>query len=874
MLARSSSGDRTSPDRRTPSKRARYRTIAYVFVATTIILQIVLYAIRTFLNKFPQMDQSPQREILLIIATYLLCTILAEPIRLRKYRIKDFIRYPPVWVPVPIGLVLICVLDQWLPGWLIIDPYVPRQNHQISPAWSILFAATTAVLSRCFRLTWRSQGNSSDETLDKNFETPKSKRWIESGEQPITVQDDDLFSRAGAAQIIAEHIMNDERTTALLGPIGSGKTSILNMAFEDFAKKCPTTLVVRSDLWKAHSPDNIPQIIIKDIVSTLEEVCDTVGLRGIPLTYKRLAVIEPSGMLDRFFNIENHSDSLHELDGICSALEALDRRIVLVIEDSGRLPTGFDLAHTSRFLWAIREISRFSTIIAVDPRRTKMDFAKLCDTIEHVPNVPIEPTIAILVSLYDYWTSHYVDLAPHPNNGGSDKLELGMIKRHGIQTYLLGQVQSIPVRMLVSLLGTPRITKQVLRRVDSLWTKLHGEVDLDDLIILTALRSSAPDIFQFIVTNIEVARKTSDGLEDGLLEKFQQQWKKVLHREPNAHAVGRLVDLLGIPQLRATKAPNPGADEAPQGVHLNDKPDYFARIIAGTVSSDEALDQDVLRDIELSRLGEFRNIANRLVQSTRLNDSYMSAWTRFSKPTAKELFRIIDVVIDILLERDGSSVAPDDLVFVALSFRLRECLDDDGADCVENWIESQASRNVSKSLSLASGLLQFCVRACPSIEGTEVIRRISHTLLHHISQDIVLPQDLADVLSVEYPWTVRMLLSEVSTKTEANEIRFIPLLLEAAEAYGEQIIPQLAYLLVHDSSPRVVQSDSGEFIGVVDSSIIDNRLHMLFGGRESDVLRLLSKYSGSDDRCIQIRKEASQRLRDLEHEADVSHSEA
>lgn len=767
----------------------------------------------------------------------------------------------------------ICILDQWFPRWLMIDLYSQDQDHQFSPTWFILFAATTAVLSRCIRLTLRSHKNLSYETSNSKREIPQSIWWIESGEQPITAQGEDLFSRASAAESIVEHIMNDERTTALLGPMGCGKTSILNIAIEDLAKKQPNTLVVRSELWKAYSPETIPQIIINDIVNTLDEVCDTVGLRGIPHTYKRLAAAEPSGMLDRFFSFENHSDSLHQLDGICSALEALDRRIVLVVEDGERLPTGFDPAHTSRFLWAIREISRCSTIIAIDPQRTEMDFAKLCDSIDRVPNLPIERTIAILISLYDHWTSQYGDLALRPNNDRSDKLELGMIKRHGIRVYLLGQVQSIPVRMLASLLGTPRIMKQVLHRVDSLWRTLHGEVDLDDLIILTTLRSSAPGIFQFIVTNIDVARKTSDGLEDGLLEQFQQQWKKVLHREPNADAVGRLVDLLGIPQLRAEKAPNPRADETLQGVHLDDKPDYFARIIAGKVSSDEARDQDVLRDIELSESGDVGNIANRLVQSTTSSDSYMLAWKRFSKPTAKELIRITNVVIDILLERDGSSVAPDDLVLVELSLKLRECLNDDGPVCIEHWIESQASRNVSKSLSLASGLLEFCIRACPSIKGTEVIRRISHTLLHHISQNIVLPKDLFDVLSAEYPWTVRNLLSEVSTNTEANDIPFISLLLEAAEAYGEHIILQLAYLLVCDSSPREVQTDSGEPVGVVDSSIIDNRLHTLFGGRESDVLRLLSKYSGSDDRCIQLRKEASQRLR-VEHKAEGSHSEA
>lgn len=838
-----------------------------------MILQLFLYLIWTLIDRLPLQDQSPQREIWMVIVAYLFCTLLVEPIRLRKYRLKDLIRYPPVWTAVVFGLMTICVLDQWLPGFLLIKLPSLGVNNKISPTWLILLAATTAVLNRSVRLTWRSDKGLPDQTVDNRNKISESKRWIASGEQPITVQGEDLFSRAGVAETIEEHIRSNERTTALLGPMGSGKSSILNMAFENVAKTCPNMIIVRSDLWKASSPEYIPQIIINDIVKMLDEVCDTVGLRGIPLAYKRLAAAEPSGILDRFLNFEKNPDSLHQIDGICSVLEALDRRIVLVIEDSERLPIAFDLAHTSRFLWAIRGIARCTTIIAIDPQRTKMDFAKLCDTIERVPAMPIEQTVTILNSLYDHWTSHYGDRDTHPNRERSDKLELGMIKRQGVQAYLLGAVHSVPIRMLATLLNTPRIMKKVLHRVDLLWNQLHGEVDLDDLVILTVLRSSAPDVFQFIVTNIETSRKTSDGLEDGLLEQFQKQWEKTLRQDPNADAVRRLVDLLGIPQLTAPKAPNPKSDASLQGVHLDEQPDYFARIIAGQIPSREARDQDVLRDIESSHSGHSYNLAKRLVQSATSDDGYISSWKRFSKPTAEELFGITDAVIDILLLRDGSSVNPDDPVLVTLAYRLHECLDDDGGVEIENWIESQASRNGFKSLSLSSGLLTFSIRVCPRNEGTDVMRRISRNLLDQISQKIVSSQDIPNVLSGNYPWTLRLLLSDISTKEEAHNIRLIPLILKAAETHGNQIIPQLAYSVVYDSAPRPVESDSGDLVGVVDSGISFDRLNTVFGGRESDVLQLLSKYSGSDNRCIQVKKAAIKRLGDLEHGPEVSHSE-
>lgn len=842
---------------------SRYCTLAFALLASVVVLEVALHAIWSLLDNFPVQQRSPQREIWIVLVSYLICKLLVEPIRLRRYRFKDLIRYPPIWTPVPFGLLIVCGLDQWLPHWLLIELYSPDQQYRLSPVWLILVAMITAVMNRKIQMRNQSDTTLSNQSIDDGSQIPAGKRWINSGEEPIHELGEDLFSRTGMAEKIAARISSNrsnERIIALLGPMGSGKTSILNIALQSVEGRCPNTVVVRTDLWKAKSPEQLPEVILNDIVKVLDGVCDTVDLRGIPLSYRRIGAAEPSGILHRLFSLENRSTSLHGLDQLCDVLEALDRHIVLVVEDLERLPDSFGITHVSRFLWSIREIHRFSTIIAIDRKYTKMDFAKLCDAIELVPELPLVDVAKVLIDQYEDWASNYGDIDPQINQSGRDKLELAMAKRHSLPLYLLNQVHSTPIRMLTTLMSTPRFAKQALHRIDYVWSELHGEVNLDDLIILSVLRSCAPSTFQFIVTNIEVARKTSDGLEDGLLKSFCQEWEKVLQRERHSKAVRGLVDLLGIPQLRAPKAPALQADQSLQGVHTDEKPDYFARIVAGKISPNEIRDQDVLNDIALSKSGNCRKVAEGLVQSARSDDSYASAWSRFSKPSVEEFLKTTDDVIEILLEQHGAAVDPEHPALDMLSSRLHKKLPVGGLSRIQNWLGIQASRNVAKSLSLASGLVRFCDHALPELKGKEGLARLSRLLLDEISRQVESPHQLCESLSVDYPCTVRILLSDIRSESDTDGVHLMSQLLEAAETDRQRIIPQLAYSLVFQGPPISKTAEDGSFIGVVESNVNLDRLRILFRGHESDVLRLLSEYSGSDELCIRVKDAAREHL--------------
>lgn len=854
---------------------SRWGTVLYATAVTTVVLPVVLHLLWRLWDKRPLQQEFPLGEIWLLVAALLLCHFLAESIRLRNYRFRDIVRYPPIWFSAPAALLIICVLEKSLPLVLYASSESNEMQTTISPTLLILCATMIAILYRCGKLYIQSHNATPLDIIGNQPESIEEEHWINSGERPITTAEDDRFSGVHMSDRVMDHIRKNEPSMALIGPMGSGKSSILNLVFECIAQSDPSTLVVRCDLWRARTPEEIPQVIISSIVNALDSVCDTIGLRDLPYTYRRLVAAEPSGTLHRIFSIDDQTTSLHKLDRVYSILEILDRRIVLAVEDFERLPSSFDATHLSRFLWALREIPRCCTIIAVDPQRARkkdskkdLDLAKLCDFIETVPEMSTEKTASELIDRYEYWRSRYKNDDLQVPDGGFDKFEFDRIKEYGIQTYLLNPVHSNPINMVAKLLATPRFVKQALHRIDRVWEQLHGEVDLSDLIILTVLRCCAPDTFRFIVANIRVARLTSEGIERGLIEGFQQDWKQVLSQETEQEAVCYLVDMLGIAQLRAKRAPYPNASASHQGVHLGGTTDYFSRIISGTLADDEVRDQRVLRDIKSSKSGNHHELADGLVMSAELNDRYMSTWLRFAKPSVQELLDISTVVIDTLLVRDSSEVNPNEPVLVALSSRLNAGQNIDEETRIENWLKTQSIQHVSKSLSLASGLVLFCIRARRRDEGEGSLAQI---VLDEIAAQIVAPQQLLDSLPAKYPATVRVLLQGIRTRAEAENTKLISLLLRAAELSEQRIIPQLIYLLVVDSPPTATWTDGGELIGVEHSNINFERLHILFNGHESDVLELLSRYSGSDERCLRVKNAAQDRLASQDTRIGNSH---
>src|SRR5439155_27124869 len=103
----------------------------------------------------------------------------------------------------------------------------------------------------------------------------------------------------------------------------------------------------------------------------------------------------------------------------------------------------------------------------------------------------------------------------------------------------------------------------VLRRVDHAWANLHGEAELDDILIMSALRYGAEPVYRFLLADIDAARHEPDDMFPRT-KNIKDEWTRVLAEVTAGSEAQKLVDLMGIEQL--TKDTICAGTDSPQGV--------------------------------------------------------------------------------------------------------------------------------------------------------------------------------------------------------------------------------------------------------------------------------------------------------------------
>src|SRR5437867_4993094 len=220
-----------------------------------------------------------------------------------------------------------------------------------------------------------------------------------------------------------------------------------------------------------------------------------------------------------------------------------------------------------------------------------------------------------------------------------------------------------PLDALVSLLDTPRSLKHVLRRVDHAWANLHGEAELDDILIMSALRYGAEPVYRFLPADIDAARHEPDDMFPRT-KNIKDEWTRVLAEVTAGSAAQKLVDLMGIEQL--TKDTICAGTDSPQGVQESEPVDYFRRIAAEELSPSELRDQSVLRDIDQWKSTRSGPLLGRLLASSDADEEYARVWEHFSdRHTDVELMELVEQLVAKIKERDGPTAAADHRALIA-----------------------------------------------------------------------------------------------------------------------------------------------------------------------------------------------------------------
>ncbi len=429
--------------------------------------------------------------------------------------LRHFFSYPPLWVSVFIALFII---------------YLP--NNLLGIGLSLFICTTWFALAITLIESVPSiySDNKPNTDSDKKpapqlheidtFE--KLQIWFDDDNE-INTPNDDQFGHNEIALRIVQRLATPPgqkpSSIALIGPLGSGKTSIGRLVKYHLSKQRDIRHIQLS-LWQYHTPEAAVSGILNSLINELGNEVDTLSITGLPDAY--LKAIEKSrspfsGLAPLLGGIQQPEDILKKIGSIT---EATSITLVLWIEDLERYAgTGQEDCNDEQIRWLIAEKldplrallylldkqDGISVVIADTSLNSRFDLQKIARYIEQIPTLGEKGILSTVKPLMD---CHINSGQSTPSIPEAEKWlpeSLEDMERE-IAINLTSPTPSL-FSAFTTLCDTPRNLKMVLRLTHEMWEKLKREVDDDDLLLINLIRIMHPTLFSSIVDNIEKFQK-------------------------------------------------------------------------------------------------------------------------------------------------------------------------------------------------------------------------------------------------------------------------------------------------------------------------------------------------------------------------------
>jgi hypothetical protein len=788
------------------------------------------------------------------LVVFVMALLVVEPIRFRLTQLRRLHLYPPLWLSIVLAVACAALIEttfpprrqELVPPWLALDVLLP-----------LGIATLVAVGVRQARWSWANRPEvREEEQADAPITWELLERWFQK-EEPLR-SGPDLFEHTFIAERIYDAtVLPDNQAVALIGAVGSGKSSILNMVKRKLqrAEVGVLTVVAEFSCWALPSPEDAPRLALERTIAALDDLIDTQAIRGLPGSYQRIVSAEPTGRVSRLLGVDDVPDPVERLGQLSSVLQVLGARLLLVIEDAERAGEGANLRALERFLWTLRNVQHVSFILALDAR-AGLDYSKLCDIIERIPLVTANRVEEVLAPAYARWralSENWID--PIPDGQRKDRLGLENVT-NPIARYVRRTGGKTAADAITALLNSPRRLKHFIRDVDRAWKGLQGEVELDDLIVLTALRHSAPDVFDFIVENAEAARSDrspeQDVFEGEAIRTVRARWEALRNSLMFPIQVQSLVNILNFQQLMSEGSSQIGS--SPQGVHIGEPVDYLARILAGRVLPGEIRDQVVLTDMRAWQECQMPTMLSELVSATSNSFQYVRVWEHHStRLSTEELVRAADELIAAVLNASRADASMQHPAMLAI---WRQCNRRVARDSRTDWLIEKIREVLPTSLSLANGLYNYWASIPHGITSHEHRARVRLALVEQAKETFTSVRALLAALGPmdEYPLTRLIYPPPTDEPPDPVPFRswrwFANLVIAAAEKEPARIVPDIAALFLERSHELVDGALERRY------RLRRERVREIFDDRSDDMLRILATYQGDDEYGVAARDEA------------------
>jgi hypothetical protein len=226
--------------------------------------------------------------------------------------------------------------------------------------------------------------------------------WIDR-ESPVTIPSDDLFGLNSVAKRVARILVREEAgTIGIVGPYGSGKTSLLNMVehhllshsedwseISDYAFKSKFSgkiILCRVDGW-GRTKGSPAQQILTIAVKRLSQELDCMSVITAPARYQDALAKSKNAMATVIAALLNSDeDPVAILSRIDTILEAAHFRLLIFLEDLDRnISDTLIRDEMPALLDRLRGLNNISFILAIGTERHYSSILiRICDHVENI----------------------------------------------------------------------------------------------------------------------------------------------------------------------------------------------------------------------------------------------------------------------------------------------------------------------------------------------------------------------------------------------------------------------------------------------------------------------------------------------------------